>query len=346
MKASYDGLKTPTPVQTAAIKAVIDDIIDLKDTLKNSSGTGSSGTGSASKKPTKSSLGYDIKDTFLKNIMTAIILEKDKYPNQYNTVVQNSKDVETKLKNIVDANTGELKKLSNNIQKITQDLIKLKYIEPKLTSVKIKPPEQKDLLVVQYSWILESAKDVGKEFPVLSAETKELYEKLKKNALKTIDDKNELSPEKIKDAILDVIATPKAMVEDKKLLQVFLNITSNEKNVKEFLEIFKRTIKPSTNPASSNPTDNNARACVLLSNFRLFIGIGDEKEDILDLIKKAAKEYDPCDTITGQSFYIPSSRGRGAPRGAPGGTGAQRGPYVPPGAFGVPGGGYNSRNNY
>ena len=146
------------------------------------------------------------------------------------------------------------------------------------------------------------------------------------------------SAEKIKDAILSIITTPKAMVEDDKILQLFVKLTSNEKNIEEFLDIFKKIIKP------GDPTTDTARACVLLSNLALFIGHGDEKEDILKIIDSVAKgystNYQSCEPSKGQSFYIASSRGKGN-RGTPGGigTGAQRGPYVPPGgpgAFGTP----------
>ena len=239
-------------------------------------------TSSGTPKPTTP---VSIGSTLLKDIIAALNSVDGRYKSNYATVVAKTEEgikmLDTLLKS--DSDGGELKKLSNNIQKITQKLIELKYIEPKLISVKV---GSVPTLYGQYSWILETAKDVGKEFPVLS-ETKVLYDTIKKNAERKILDEGSatLPDDKLQLIALALLNNSINFVSSQEFT-LLTKLVNDEEGMKKLVNLIVQY-----KPVSS---DNNKlrEACSVFGLLDSFLGISSDKENrIKAYIRQQASRY-------------------------------------------------------
>ena len=231
----------------------------------------------------KSKTAVLIGDPLLKNIIAALNRVDGRYKQNYDTVVSKTKEAIDILETLLKPD-GDLKKLSTNIQNITQKLIELKYIEPKLISVKVKGM---DTLYGQYSWILETAKDIGKDFPVLS-ETKALYNMIKATAERKILTEGgiSLSSSQISEIVSALLADPMNIHRLPNITELFTKISTNENGMNSLLNELDRYI----NYSSIN--ENNKKACNIYITIAGFIGWStDIAKKIVNNINTRAAKY-------------------------------------------------------
>ena len=224
-----------------------------------------------------------IGDPLLKNIIAALNRVDGRYKQNYDTVVSKTKEAIDILETLLKSNS-DLKQLSTNIQNITQKLIELKYIEPKLISVKVK---EMDTLYGQYSWILETAKDVGKDFPVLS-ETKALYNMIKETAERKILTEGgiSLSSVQISEIVSALLADPMNIHKMPNITDLFTKISTNENGMNSLLNELDRYIN------FSAINENNKKACNIYISMATFIGYStDIAKKIVNNINARAAKY-------------------------------------------------------
>lgn len=287
----------------------------------NCTGTG---TGTGTGTVTTTSSGSKLPDTlskvadqFLRNIISALNNSNinSRYSENYKTVVDKTEELKTLLDTIIGP-SGDLKKLSTYIQSVTQKLIELKYIEPKLISVKLKDV---DTLYGRSSWILETTKDVGKEFPVLS-ETKVFYEKIKKVTETKIDSEGELSDDKINAVAIAILANIQSVFTQSDIYNLFLKLIISEKGMDKLVDIIIK------NKPLSIDINNNRTACDIFYFLVSNIGRANDKAiRMVENIRKKAIIYrstnGECDpTIPGKNPFNQTQ-----------GKGGNKQPYKPSG---------------
>ena len=145
------------------------------------------------------------------------------YDNNIKIIEDNTKKINDIISKIIEKNPkSEFMLLTERVQELSQLLLKLSQIEPKVIDVKLDQPKP---LALQYSWILKPVEINKSEFHALSGT--DTLDSLFKENQKTIEyskDKTSVSDTQINSLINKLIGSPQILsFEEKTLIQNSLN---------------------------------------------------------------------------------------------------------------------------
>ena len=214
-----------------------------------------------------------IDDPQIKNILLAI--NKEKFPEQYNTILSSTNEIKKLLAEIID-DKGDLKKLALNIGKLSNVLLELKAIEPKLESVTNKEAGK---IYSKFKWNLDIDTKADDDFQV-SPNGKLLYDGIKNDLehnKQLFQDTTTLSPSNMDEIIYDLML-PNPNNNNPELSK----LTSS--NIALFTAFIDRIDK-----RYPNRNNNSIQVCNVLTNLSRLVGVGNKEKT--ELITNLAGKY-------------------------------------------------------
>jgi hypothetical protein len=266
-----------------------------------SSGTGaplpSSGTGvpSPSGSPQKSNTNSKDSDALktmsmkdydanlIQHVLHRVNLLKD-YPVQFSALKTEYTKIYGSLTSLVEGSVA-IKNLADKLQKMTQTLLELKYIEPKIVGVSVKADTS--IRLGPISWIVEQAdKDFDKQQKL--SLTAELQKMRKDDPLlnKMYEEHTGANKESVNKIFMEMLAESNDVSKVKnKLIRDMDKFTkiNNVPTLEAIIALMKETL------VNNNP-DDQKKACRMLSALADVVGYG--SSDKYDVLKKAMYYYD------------------------------------------------------
>lgn len=185
--------------------------------------------------------------------------------------------------------SSSIKKMSDTLQDLTQNLLELKYIEPKITSVTAK--KDTSIRLPGADWLVPPA---VKEFDKLQALTlsKELREAIKQNPTmhKIYEETTSASSEELRKLFEQILIN----AGDKNKVSNFFRVATNldyltkisdPANFNKIIEMLKATVK------ADGGDDTKNKVCNILNGIRENIGFADES--IRKTMLETMNLYDP-----------------------------------------------------
>jgi hypothetical protein len=233
------------------------------------------------------------------------------YPLQLKTIKEEYAKIHKALKELVSGNNS-IKNISEKLHSITQILLDLKYIEPKIVGVSVK--DDKSVKLPMADWIVKSADKNFKDLQKLSITEKLRERRLKHRDIhKIYEEATYASDNEIRDILFQLVS---AGDRDK----IRAKITSNIEYIKKLSNVNNLTklTKLLENSLDKGSPDQKRKACDILNELSAIIGMVDENRR--QVITNAMKYYDPdashsyCSSKNNRRDWNHNSRGR-QPRG-------------------------------
>ena len=223
----------------------------------------------------------------IKDVRRRIYLFGDYDVQLKNITVEYEKIFKT-FDNLLDGSSS-IKKMSDTLQDLTQNLLELKYIEPKITSVTAK--KDTSIRLPGADWLVPPA---VKEFDKLHALTlsKELREAIKQNPNmhKIYEETTSASSEELRKLFEQILIN----AGDKNKVSNFFRVATNldyltkisdPANFNKIIEMLKATVK------ADGGDDTKNKVCNILNGIRENIGFADES--IRKTMLETMNLYDP-----------------------------------------------------
>ncbi len=287
-----------------------------------SSGTpsGSPSKSNTNSKDSNASKTMSMKDydaNLIQHVLHRVSLLKD-YPVQYSTLKTEYTKIYGALTSLVSADGKvAIKNLADKLQKMTQTLLELKYIEPKIVGVSVKADTS--IRLGPISWIVAQAdKDFDKQQKL--SLTAELQKMRKDDPLlnKMYEEQTGADSKTVSDIFMDMLSESNDVNKVKnKLIKDMDKFTkiNNVSTLEAIIELMKAKL------VNNNP-DDQKKACRMLSALADVIGYG--STDKYDVLKKAMYYYDgatsPSDTSKTPCFnFLKDKKPENKPKQKPGG---------------------------
>lgn len=215
---------------------------------------------------------------------------------------------------------GSIKNISDKLQTMTQALLELKYIEPKIVGVSAKADTSIRLPLAD--WIVQAADKNFKELQKLSI-TKDLEAHMKKNRIfKIYEEQTHADDAKLTDLLIAILpfAGDKNQIRQKIYANTdYIATLGNVNNLRRLIEILKSKL-------DKGSEDSKKKACSILTELATVVGLLDEEPR--KIMNDAMYYYDPdAKDKSRPSCYFKDERkdgGKGG-KGGQGGKGDSRG---------------------
>ena len=221
---------------------------------------------------------------------------------QYNNIKAEVDNMKTILNDIIQSRGGLIKDLADDLQRMTQLLFEVKYLEPDLQQIKVKKDESINL---DLSWVLKPLDAELKESHKL-ATSNQLEEMIKKHPemYKIHQQKSTTSGNVLENAYSKLAPYFGSVFElTKEITKLYTDSTySNMFNDKGNVEAFLKIVEGKLDPKSNTP-----KACVILEGLQDVVKYIN-KPEITKLLDDKKKEWDSANnckkkppTPTGQT---------------------------------------------